>query len=76
MLYAYTYTLCRRAVVATFDLSAQNLDLLQSDHWLSNPRNVLVVRLDAPAWVRVPGDAEHVADSEDFLPPRTQVAKM
>ena len=32
------------------DLSAKNLHMLVTDHWLSNPKNVLVVRLDAPAW--------------------------
>ena len=36
MMYAYPYTLCRRAVVATFDLSAANLKLLHTDHWLSD----------------------------------------
>ena len=41
MKYAYTYTLCRRAVVATFDLAARNLHLFKVDHWLSDPRNVI-----------------------------------
>ena len=45
MMYAYPYTLCRRAVVATFDLSASNLELLQTDHWLSDSRNVMQLRL-------------------------------
>jgi len=35
-MYSYGYTLCKRAVVATFDLSAKNLDAFDSDHWLSN----------------------------------------
>ena len=34
MVYSYKYTLARRAIVATFDLSAENLDLFESDHWL------------------------------------------
>ena len=51
MTYAYPYTLCRRAVVATFDLSAANLDLFTTDHWLSDSRNVLVLRLNDQAWV-------------------------
>ena len=44
------YTLCRRAVVATFDLSAANLHLLETDHWLSNRNNVLLLKLTQPAW--------------------------
>ena len=35
MMYAYPFTLARRAVVATMDLSARNLHLLRTDHWLS-----------------------------------------
>lgn len=45
MMYSYKYTLARRAVVATFDLSAANLDALTSDHWLQNPLNVVQLRL-------------------------------
>ena len=43
--YAYEYTFCRRAIVATFDLSAQHLDAFVTDHWLSNELNVIVLRL-------------------------------
>ena len=50
MIYAYPFSLCRRAVVATFDLSAANLSLLRTDHWLADPRNVLQLHLDVPAW--------------------------
>ena len=50
MRHASVYTLCRRAVVATFDLSATNLHMLDSDHWLSNPKNVIQLRLTVPAW--------------------------
>ena len=50
MKYAYTYTLCRRAVVATFDLAARNLHLFKVDHWLSDPRNVIQLHLKSPAW--------------------------
>ena len=52
MLYAYPFTLASRAVVATFDLSAENLDLFNTHHWLKNPANVMVVHLTEPAWVR------------------------
>jgi hypothetical protein len=48
--YAYPFTLTRRAVVATMDLSAANLELLRTDHWLSNPNNVRVLRLTQEAW--------------------------
>ena len=47
MIYLYKYTLARRAVIATFDLSAKNLSALVSDHWLRNPLNVVQLRLDA-----------------------------
>ena len=50
MVYAYTYTLCRRAVVATFDLSARNLSLFKFDHWLADPRKVIQLHLTSPAW--------------------------
>ena len=54
MKHAYPYTFARRAIVATSDLSAANIDMLVSDHWLADPRNVLVLRLNEPAWL-VPG---------------------
>ena len=51
MMYAYNYTLCRRAVVATLDLSASNLHMLTTDHWLKERKNVIVLRLSEPAWI-------------------------
>jgi len=50
MVYAYPFTLCRRAVIATLDLSARNLHLFKRDHWFSDPENVIVLRLSGPAW--------------------------
>ena len=50
MVYSYPYTLARRAVVATLDLTAKNLHMLYTNHWLRDEKNVLCVRLDAPAW--------------------------
>ena len=50
MMYAYPYTLARRAVVATMDLSARNLHLLETDHWLADRRNVEQVWLQAPVF--------------------------
>ena len=50
MLYAYSFTLCRRAVIITMDMSAANLHLLDKDHWLSDPKNVQVVKLTGAAF--------------------------
>ena len=50
MMYSYKYTLCRRGVVATFDLSAANLEALRNDHWLQNPLNVIQLWLTEPAF--------------------------
>ena len=51
MMYSYALTLCRCAVVATFDLSARNLHMLSTDHWLADARHVVVLRLVEPGWV-------------------------
>ena len=69
------YTLFRRAVVATFDLSAANLHLFEADHWLSNPSNVLLLKLTAPAWASSPGAAAAAAAAAAPLPdPRLTMA--
>ena len=64
MLYAYLFALAHRAVVVTFDLSARNLHLLRNDHWLSDPRNVALLWLQAPTY------------GPDLPPPPTPVAQM
>jgi len=51
MKHAYSFTLARRAVVVTMDLSASNLHLLRTDHWLSDRRNLIVLRLDGATWM-------------------------
>ena len=51
IVYAYKYTLANRAVVSTFDLSAKNLDALETDHWLMDARNVIRLYLREKAWV-------------------------
>ena len=51
MMYAYPFTLSRRAVVVTMDLSAKHLPMLKTDHWLSNDKNCMVLYLDGPSWV-------------------------
>ena len=33
------------------DLSAKNLDMFTTDHWLSSEQNCVVVRLTEPAWI-------------------------
>ena len=45
MMYSYKYTLARRAVVATFDLSAANLVALSKDHWMKNSLNIVQLQL-------------------------------
>ena len=50
--------------MVTFDLSARNLHLLRSDHWLSDPRNVALLWLQAPAY------------GPELPPPPTPVAQM
>ena len=50
MMYAYPFTLARRAVVVTMDLTAQNLYLLKTNHWLKDQRNVCCLSLTAPSW--------------------------
>ena len=53
MMYAYPITFARRAVIATLDLSAKNLAMFSTDHWLLDDRNVIKLRLDAPAFATV-----------------------
>ena len=50
-MYAYPFTLCRRAVVATMDLSAANLSALDNDHWLSSRDNVITLRLQEKSFL-------------------------
>ena len=52
MMYSYEYTLFGRGVIATFDLSAKHLAHFATDHWLSNSKNVIALRLTEPAWVQ------------------------
>ena len=54
MIYAYPFTLAERAVVVTMDLAAANLDMFETDHWLRDPKNVFVLRLEAPVWRAAP----------------------
>jgi hypothetical protein len=62
--YAYKYTLARRAVIATFDLSATNLEAFEEHYWLSDERNVMTLKLDSPAFIETPT----AASSSRMLP--------
>ena len=46
------------------DLSAANLHLLECDHWLSQSKNVLVVRLSSSPWQDAPFQAEPAEQME------------
>ena len=37
--------------MVTMYLSADNLDLFETDHWLSDPKDVMVVKLTERAWM-------------------------
>ena len=50
MLYSYPFTLVNKPVIATFDLSAKNLQLFDNDHWLSQRWNVIPLFLKHPAF--------------------------
>ena len=52
--YSYKYTLVRRGIVATFDRSASNLEAFETDHWLSNRKNIIQLNLTEQAWVETP----------------------
>ena len=69
MIYSYVFSLSRRAVVATFDLSAANLRMFRTHHWLSDPRNVLQLHLDQPAW-----DTQDAEVMGPVLSPREKMA--
>ena len=56
MMYANEFTLCRRAVIVTMDLGALNLHLFSVDHWLSDSKNCMVLRLEEPAWLEIGED--------------------
>ena len=67
MVYSYPFTLARRAVVATMDLTAKNLHLLQTNDWLKDRRNVLTVRLTAPSWIEAGSATEPVVPSDQVM---------
>ena len=71
MRYSYPFTLARRAVVATLDLSARNLHWLTTHHWLSDRKNVIYLRLSGPAWQE---DAQHVPPQIQETPRSTMSA--
>jgi hypothetical protein len=74
-MYSYVYTLCNKAVVATFDLSAQNLMALKTDHWLANPKNVILLELRSKGFIEPSAESvpmpSFAPQSGDASPPRT-----
>ena len=50
MIYAFPFSPCKRAAIATFDLSASNLALLKLGHRLADDENVMQLRLTSAAW--------------------------
>jgi hypothetical protein len=67
MMCSYPFTLARRAVVATMDLTAKNLHLLKTNHWLKSPRNVCCLSLTGPAWDHTDGPAEQPPSRREAL---------
>ena len=57
MVYAYPFSLAERAVVATMDLAASNLAMFDTDHWLKDAQNIMLLRLESKAWVGAPEGA-------------------
>ena len=49
MIYVVPFGLARRAVVATLDLNATDIDTFAHNHWLADARNVSNIDLDSPA---------------------------
>ena len=47
--YAYKYSSCGRAVVATLDLLAEKVNAFDEDHWLCNRDNVIYLKLQEVA---------------------------
>ena len=68
MVYSYEYTLHNRAIVVTFDLSARGLSLFDTDHWLSNEKNIIVLRLTQSAWEGGAAAVPHIP-----VPPREEM---
>ena len=65
MMYSYPVTLARRAVAVTMDVTAANVHLLRTNHWLKGPRNILLVWLEELAYVG--GVAENLPARDAML---------
>jgi len=72
--YSYTYSLVKRGAVATFDLSAENLMLFHTDHWLSNKQNVITLYLKEKAFAEGPTTPRAAAVAPQGSP-QTRMAK-
>ena len=87
MIYSYPFTLVNKPVIATFDLSARNLQLFETDHWLSKRWNVIPLWLEEPAFQNTsvkrgppaspaPGDALRAAVLQSPSRPAAKEARM
>ena len=64
MVYSYPYTLCRVPVIVTLDLSAANLHMFRTNHWLKDDKNVIKLWLREPAFAR-PGASVRPAETPE-----------
>ena len=67
MMYSYPYTSARRAIVVSMELTAKNLHLLRTNHWLKEPRNVVLVDLTSASWVGAPSTTGTTPTSEETM---------
>ena len=67
MIYAYPFTLARRAVVVSVDLAAKNLHLFHTNHWLKDPLNVCHVFLAGPAFEQAAPRRFQAQSSQDRM---------
>ena len=67
MVFSYPFTLARRAVVVTMDLTAKNLHLLKTNHWLKDSKNVSCVWLSGPSWAEASAAEERQVSKTDLL---------
>ena len=64
MMRAYPVTLARRAIVVTMDVTAANVHLLRTNRRLKDPRNILLVWLEEPAYV---GGVAEISPARDAM---------
>jgi hypothetical protein len=65
--YSYPYTLCRVPVIVTLDLSASNLHMFQTNHWLKDDKNVIKLWLREPAFASPGGNVRPTETPEEKM---------